>query len=106
MVATRLCNITISLDQPEKPTAPGMVQECERCKERDSLENQMRGMRQEMMSPKLNSKSYGSPTRYKGKRESLPSGSAMHLEMQMSPANHQMPMTMMPFGSQNFNQTG
>ena len=38
MVATRLCNITVELDKPEKPTAPGMQQECERCKERDSLE--------------------------------------------------------------------
>ena len=77
----------MNLDQPEKPSVLGMPQECDRCKERDQLGLKMSELQQQLDSPHIkmqSDKAYGSPTRYKGKRESLPPmGSSRHAEMTM-----------------------
>ena len=91
-IATRIVNLKLNLDQPEKAVFAGQTEECKRCEERDQLldENDPHVFAMVKKASML-----GSPSRFKGKRETLPNvARGTSLEIANSrPANQQMANT-------------
>lgn len=86
----------MNLDVPEKPSYPGQDDDkpCKKCELREQMEIEM-GMdpSNQHVFAAVRKATHGSPTRFKGKRETLPVGHASSLEM-TRPANQQhMAMT-------------
>ena len=67
-VATRIVNLKLNLDQPEKPSFPGKEDSCKRCAERDAEDAE----NDEHIFAQVRKPQYGSPTRMKGKRDTMP----------------------------------
>ena len=68
-IATRIVNLKMNLDQPEKPAFAGQEEECKRCLERDQLldENDPHVFAMVKKASTLDA-----PSRFKGKRETQP----------------------------------
>lgn len=92
MTATRIVNLKNNLDQPEKPSAiPGGDSECRRCKDLNLQEQQMMAgadPNSQHIYATVRKSGTGSPTRFKGKRESVPNPRNVLSQFDMRPANH------------------
>ena len=73
LVATRIVNLKMNLDKPEAPMFPGQSEKsCKMCKIREEEELLMQNSSGHHVYAQVRKSNQGSPTRFKGKRETIP----------------------------------
>ena len=87
MVATRIVNLKLHLDQREEPSFPGQQDECKNCKQNAAMA-QGADPNSPHIFATVRKSQHGSPTRIKGKRDNYVGAAASTSALEMiKPAN-------------------